>query len=132
MTAALLDQPRLVTRGDREDVYTFEPQAKVLALLRVLAEHEPDGATVPWPRLRSCAFAVPRDQPLLSLSGPDEVFADIEPLLKTILINLHGQEFVKITPNGIRLDVDDETMHGWNYQFDKRCDVARTLFFPGE
>jgi hypothetical protein len=116
----------LVTRNTRDDVCDFEPQAKVLALLRVLTERE-SSPVVSWPELRRCVLSVPREESLLSLRGTDEIFKDVEPLLKTILINLHGQGFIKIAPDGIWLLVTDADMSNWNNHFEDRCSAARNM-----
>ncbi len=126
---ALLEDRTLVTYENRNAVYESEPQAKVLALLKVLSEHEPGEGLVPWEKLRGYAFAVPFTMKELALATGR--YDDIEPLLATTLINLSGLDWVEITPSGIRLLATTADMKSWNNHFEDRCQLARGLFFSG-
>jgi len=123
--------PPLVTIDTRDEVYEFLPQSKVLAVMIALTERYHTD-TIPWPKLKCCVLSGTRAEPLLSWAEPGEEFVDLEPRLRFTLINLHGQGFIRITPDGIKLLISQDDWKPWNNKFEERCEAARRLFPLGQ
>lgn len=106
------------------DINEFDAQAMVMAAILALSDNN-GTKPVRWEVLRSFMFAIPIDDPLMSVTS--DPWQDIEPVLQDALTDLVEVDWASIDVSGIRSQVDDKHLATWNGRFRKRRERATHL-----